>query len=506
MKNNLKALLLVGLLSSATTLAAYKIFGLDKKEIIVNENVPSAFTRLTSNVPAAGNPGDFTYAAEKTTPAVVHIKSTIVREVSRRQQQMPDIFEEFFGESLRQQQPQRQEGRASGSGVIISADGYIVTNNHVVAESKELEVVLNDRRSYKAKLIGRDPNTDIAVIKIDAKDLPFITFGDSDGVKVGEWVLAVGNPFDLESTVTAGIISAKGRGIGILDYQNGNPIESFIQTDAAVNPGNSGGALVNLKGELVGINTAIAGSPQTGTYVGYAFAVPTSIVKKVAGDLLKYGTVQRAFLGISKMQEVTNTVADQLDLKATSGIYVGGFSTNASLSAAKTAGVKIGDVVTKIDGVQINTVSALVERVGRKKPGDNVMVTVNRNGEIKDLNVILKNISGTTSIVKGDEVADAGTESGNSVSIQTLGLRVGDLSGQEKEEFRLTGGAKILQVSNGVVSQQTDISEGFIVTKVNNVAIKSASDFAKAVAGKRSGIRIEGVYAEDPSARYSYSF
>ena len=504
MKNNLKAFLLVGLLSSATTLGAYKIFGWDKKEVIINENAPSAFSRLTSNVPAAGNPGDFTYAAEKTTPAVVHIKSTIVREASRRQQ-IPDIFQEFFGEGLREQQPQREEGRASGSGVIISADGYIVTNNHVVAESKDLEVVLNDGRSFKAKLIGRDPNTDIAVIKVDVKELPFITFGDSDGVKVGEWVLAVGNPFDLASTVTAGIISAKGRGIGILDYQNGNPIESFIQTDAAVNPGNSGGALVNLKGELVGINTAIAGS-RTGTYVGYAFAVPTSIVKKVAGDLLKYGTVQRAFLGISKMQEVNNTLADQLDLKASSGIYVGGFNANASLSAAKAAGVKIGDVITKIDGVQTNTVSALVERVGRKKPGDNLIVTVNRGGDIKDLNVTLRNISGTTSVVKGDEVADAGTEAGNSVSIQTLGLRVGDLSGQEKEEFRLSGGAKVLQMNNGIVSQQTDIKEGFIITKVNNVPVKSASDFAKAVAGKRSGIRIEGVYAEDPSARYSYSF
>lgn len=504
MKNNLKAFLLVGLLSSATTLGAYKIFGWDKKEVIINENAPSAFSRLTSNVPAAGNPGDFTYAAEKTTPAVVHIKSTIVREASRRQQ-IPDIFQEFFGEGLREQQPQREEGRASGSGVIISADGYIVTNNHVVAESKDLEVVLNDGRSFKAKLIGRDPNTDIAVIKVDVKELPFITFGDSDGVKVGEWVLAVGNPFDLASTVTAGIISAKGRGIGILDYQNGNPIESFIQTDAAVNPGNSGGALVNLKGELVGINTAIAGS-RTGTYVGYAFAVPTSIVKKVAGDLLKYGTVQRAFLGISKMQEVNNTLADQLDLKASSGIYVGGFNANASLSAAKAAGVKIGDVITKIDGVQTNTVSALVERVGRKKPGDNLIVTVNRGGDVKDLNVTLRNISGTTSVVKGDEVADAGTEAGNSVSIQTLGLRVGDLSGQEKEEFRLSGGAKVLQMNNGIVSQQTDIKEGFIITKVNNVPVKSASDFAKAVAGKRSGIRIEGVYAEDPSARYSYSF
>ena len=505
MKSNLKTIGLVALLSSATTLAAYKLAGFDQKEVVFSEGAPSAFTRLTANNPTGpSNPGDFTYAAEKTTPAVVHIKSKVVREVSR-QQQMPDIFEEFFGGgSGYRRQPQRQEGQASGSGVIISADGYIVTNNHVVADAKELEVILNDRRSYKAKLIGRDPNTDIAVIKIEGKDLPFLQFGDSDGVKVGEWVLAVGNPFDLESTVTAGIISAKGRGIGILDYQNGNPIESFIQTDAAVNPGNSGGALVNLKGELVGINTAIAGS-QTGTYVGYAFAVPTSIVKKVAGDLLKYGAVQRAFLGIAKMQEVNNTVAEQLDLKANSGIYVGSFGTNPANSAAKAAGVKIGDVITRVDGVDVNTVSALVERVGRKKPGDNVVVTVNRDGKTQDFNVTLKNISGTTSIVKGDEVA-ANDAPGNSVSVQSLGLRVGDLTSDEKEELRLNGGAKVLNVGQGVVSQATDIAEGFIITKVNNQPIRSASDFAKAVAGKRSGIRLEGVYAEDPGSRYSYSF
>ncbi|MBC7891584.1 MAG: Do family serine endopeptidase [Sphingobacteriaceae bacterium] len=506
MKSNLKTLALVGILSSATTLAAYKLTGLDKKEIIMNEAVPSAFTRLAANTPSApGNPGDFTYAAEKTTPAVVHIKSTVVREVSR-QSQMPDIFEEFFGGGGggRQRGPQRQEGQASGSGVIISADGYIVTNNHVVADSKELEVILNDRRSYKAKLIGRDPNTDIAVIKIEDKGLPFLQFGDSDGVKVGEWVLAVGNPFDLESTVTAGIISAKGRGIGILDYQNGNPIESFIQTDAAVNPGNSGGALVNLKGELVGINTAIAGS-QTGTYVGYAFAVPVTIVKKVAGDLLKYGTVQRAFLGVAKMQEVNNTVAEQLDLKATSGIYVGSFGNNPALSAAKAAGVKVGDVITRVDGADVNTVSALVERVGRKKPGDNVVVSVNRDGQTKDLNVTLKNITGTTSIVKGDEVASA-ESTGNSVSIQTLGVRVADLSDEERSELRVTGGAKVTQVGNGILSQQTEINEGFIITKVNNQPVRSAADFAKVVAGKRSGIRLEGIYPDDPTTRYSYSF
>ncbi len=505
MKQNLKTIAVVALLSSATTLGAYKILGLDKKEVIFSENTPSAFSRLTSGIVPSGNPGEFTYAAEKSTPAVVHIKSKIVRQVKGRQ--MPDIFD-FFGEDIfgggggRGAGP--QEGTATGSGVIISNDGYIVTNNHVVADAEELEVVLNDKRSFKAKVIGTDPNTDLAVIKIESSGLPFLTFGNSDEIRVGEWVLAVGNPFDLESTVTAGIISAKGRGIGILGEKGGNPIESFIQTDAAVNPGNSGGALVNLKGELIGINTAIIS--KTGNFAGYSFAVPVSLVRKVSGDLLKFGTVQRAFLGISQMREVNNKVAEELDLKATEGIYVGGFPDASVNSAAKAAGMKIGDVVTKIDGQRINTVSKLTEAVGRHKPGDVVKVTINRDGQEKDLNVVLKNLNGNTNIVKGDEVATIAGGSG--ITLETLGIKVVELTEDEKTKLKVEGGAKIVKVSEGVFADATQgqIEDGFVITKVDGKALKSARELGKLIGGRKSGIRLEGVFVDDPFSRYSFSF
>jgi Do/DeqQ family serine protease len=395
---------------------------------------------------------------------------------------------------------------ATGSGVIISADGYIVTNNHVVSESSELEVVLNDKRSFKAKVVGTDPNTDLAVIKIEANALPFLNFGNSDDIRVGEWVLAVGNPFDLESTVTAGIISAKGRGIGILGEKGGgtgvNPIESFIQTDAAVNPGNSGGALVNLKGELIGINTAIIS--KTGNFTGYSFAVPVSLVRKVSGDLLKYGTVQRGFLGISQMREVNNKVAEELDLKAIEGIYIGGFGEASINSAAKAAGMKVGDVVTKIDGMRINTISKLTEAVGRHKPGDVIKVIVNRDGQDKELNVTLKNLSGNTNIVKGDEVASMAA--GNAVTLESLGVKVAELSAEEKEAFNLDGGVKIVKLSSGILADQIQIEEGFVITKVDGKPVKSARELVKLIGGRKSGIRLEGFYQEDPSSKFTFSF
>jgi serine protease Do len=498
MKSNWKSLALVGLVSSGMTLGAYHLLGWNDKAVVINDATPSAFTRFTSGLMPTGTPSDFTAAAEKATPAVVHIKAKIVREISR-QQQVPDIFEEFFGRRGGSAQPRRQEGRASGSGVIISENGYIVTNNHVVAEAQELEVVLNDRRTYKAKVIGTDPNSDLAVIQIQEKNLPFLTFGDSDGVRIGEWVLAVGNPFDLESTVTAGIVSAKGRGIGIIEG-NGNPLESFIQTDAAVNPGNSGGALVNLKGELVGINTAIASN--TGSYAGYSFAVPVAIVKKVAGDLLKYGSVQRAFLGISGMVEVNNVQAEQLDLKVKEGIYVGNFGTNPQASAAKAAGVRVGDVITKIDGVKTGTVTQLIEQVGRHQPGDKVRLTVNRGGENKEIDVTLKNINGTTSVLKSEELAAA---SANGVMLDNLGIKVADLSTNERAKYRINGGAKVTSVENGPISENTEIAAGFIITAVDGKPVRSAREFAQLIGGRDTGIRIEGTFPDAPG-RYSYSF
>ena len=321
-------------------------------------------------------PVDFTKAAEMSVGAVVHVKT----KYNIYGKQYVDPFYQFFFGRPQQQQPM-QQAQATGSGVILSDDGYIVTNNHVIAQANEIEVVLNDKRSFTAQLIGTDPNTDIALLKIDATGLPTLEMGNSDDLKVGEWVLAVGNPFNLTSTVTAGIVSAKARNINILDADM--KIESFIQTDAAVNPGNSGGALVNTRGELVGINTAIAS--QTGSYAGYAFAVPTSIVQKVVADLRQYGSVQRALLGI-RMLDITSEVQQYYHLNTLEGVYI---AEVVSGSAAEKGGVLAGDVVVAVNGTTINSSSELQEKIARKTPGDEVTLTVLRDGKRLDLRVTL---------------------------------------------------------------------------------------------------------------------
>ena len=318
-------------------------------------------------------PVDFTQAAERSVEAVVHVKTKYYR-----QQYVDPFYHFFFG---RPQQSQQPSAMASGSGVILSNDGYIVTNNHVIESANEIEVVLNDKRTFAAQLIGTDPNTDLALLKIEATNLPTIEIGNSDDLRVGEWVLAVGNPFNLTSTVTAGIVSAKARSINILNSDM--KIESFIQTDAAVNPGNSGGALVNTRGQLVGINTAIAS--QTGSYAGYAFAIPTAIMQKVVADLRQYGTVQRALLGI-RMLDITQQVKDQLSLESMEGVYVGEV---ISGSAADKAGMKAGDVIVQVDGRPINASSQLQEQIGRKNPGDQITILVRRGHRSVSLQVTL---------------------------------------------------------------------------------------------------------------------
>ena len=320
-------------------------------------------------------PVDFTQAAEMSVGAVVHVKTKY--NVYGKQYVDP-FYQFFFG---RPQQQPMQQAQATGSGVILSEDGYIVTNNHVIQQANEIEVVLNDKRSFTAELIGTDPNTDIALLKIDAKGLPTLEMGNSDDLKVGEWVLAVGNPFNLTSTVTAGIVSAKARNINILDAEM--KIESFIQTDAAVNPGNSGGALVNTRGELVGINTAIAS--QTGSYAGYAFAVPTSIVQKVVADLRQFGSVQRALLGI-RMLDITSEVQQYYRLNTLEGVYI---AEVVSGSAAEKGGVEEGDIITAVDGLKVNSSSELQEKIARKNPGDEVTLTVLRDNKRIDLRVTL---------------------------------------------------------------------------------------------------------------------
>ena len=517
MKSNWKLLALMALLSSVVTLAAYNLLGFNNRDVIFNESAPTPtitgrLAALTGNGPTVA-PGDFSTAAEAVTPTVVHIRTTITRTV--RQQQVPDIFRDFFGDEFGQGQgqgrPRRQQGQASGSGVIISKDGYIVTNNHVVQDADEVEVIMTDKRSLKAKVIGTDPLTDLAVIKVEANNLPSIILGDSDALRLGEWVLAVGYPLDLESTVTAGIVSAKGRRIGILEedfaqrqglqqQQSGsdkqasdNPIESFIQTDAAINPGNSGGALVNLRGELIGINSAIAS--RTGFYSGYGFAVPVSLVKKVSADLLKYGTVQRGYLGILPI-ELNSTVAKEKNVKVGRGIYVQEVTANG---AAKTAGLQPGDVIVKMEGQLLDSQAQMREIIGRRRPGDAVTVTVDRNGTERDFKVELRNRNGGRDVIKKTEVAAANT------SLSTLGAEFEELSAQDAKQLGVSGGVRVRKIMDGKLAE-TDVEEGFIIVKANGKNVKSTKDLQAIMSAVKEGegLMLIGMYPNS-SRMYYYA-
>jgi serine protease Do len=403
---------------------------------------------------------DFTRAAELSVHAVVHVKTKIPMEQQGNPFGRDPFFEYFFGPEMpipKQRETPMQE--AAGSGVIISTDGYIVTNNHVIDHSSEIEVTLNDKRSFKAKLIGTDPNTDIALLKIDAEKLPTISFGNSDSLKIGEWVLAVGNPFNLTSTVTAGIVSAKARDINIIS--SNMKIESFIQTDAAVNPGNSGGALVNTRGELVGINTAIAS--QTGSYAGYAFAVPASIVQKVVADIRQYGVVQRAVLGI-EITDINDKLAKEKGLKTLEGAYVNKIGDQ---SAARKAGLKEGDVIVNVNGVQVRSVSELQEQIGRYSPGDKITIDAIRGEKVVKLDVELKNRQGSTGIVS----AQGG--------IEMLGAKFKALSDKQKDQLQIENGVEVESISKGKFAE-LGIKPGFIILKINNQSIKSPEDVQRA--------------------------
>jgi serine protease Do len=441
-------------------------------------------------------PLDFTAAAEKVTAAVVHIKSTAQQRAVSRESNDPLQF--FFGPNTPMQ---RGPSQSTGSGVIINADGYIVTNNHVVDGADEVEVTLADNRTFKAEVIGTDPDTDLAVIKIKETGLPYLSFVDSDKARVGEWVLAVGNPFNLNSTVTAGIISAKGRNINIINSNAADPqggrtaIESFIQTDAAINPGNSGGALVDLNGGLLGINTAIA-SPN-GAYAGYGFAVPSDIVSKITEDLIAHGTVQRGWLGI-EVQNVSSDLVHQFDLNVNDGAYVSGFPNERS--AAKAAGIKEGDVVTKLDETPIHSNTGLIEFIGRKRPGDKVNVTVNRNGKTIVIPVTLKNKDGEVGTVKRVE-KDA---------VASLGLSLEDLDAQALKKLELSSGVRVKELENGKIARYTEMKEGFIITAVDEKAVSSAKELNDLLKKKKPGelVTFSGVYedySEDYSREYIYT-
>ena len=469
-------------------------------------NVFSQPVRMVNYASVAAENTDFTMAAESAVHGVVHIMATQNADESASQRQYIDPFEYFFGfgGGGSFQRPKAQPRVGAGSGVIISTDGYIITNNHVIEGADELEVTLNDNRKFDAKLIGTDPATDIALIKIDAKDLPTIPFGDSEKLKVGEWVLAVGNPFNLTSTVTAGIVSAKGRGIS-LGSGDKSKIESFIQTDAAVNPGNSGGALVNTKGELVGINTAIYS--ETGSYAGYSFAVPISIAGKVASDLKQYGTVQRAVLGVQiigvgdimdqlSMPNVPDKYKEELkgmkeNIKVSEGAYVAEF---ADRSVAKEAGIEVGDVIISVNGVKVKSANALQEQIGKYRPGDKVTVKVNRKGTEKSFEVQLKNAQGSTKVITPDD----GTE--------MLGGAFKALTDKEKREYGVSYGIEVTGLTNGKL-KDAGIKKGFIIMVVNNQRVKTPEDLEKIVddilhgRAEDQGLFIKGFY---PNGRTKY--
>jgi len=419
---------------------------------------------------------DFTLAAKNSVPAVVHVKTKFVREGSQIDN---PLFEYFFGD--RYQQPQKRKGVGFGSGVIISSDGYIVTNNHVIQKSDEVEVILNDERSYEAEIVGTDPATDIALLKIDGKKLPHLNFGSSKDSKLGEWVLAVGNPFNIGTTVTAGIISAKGRNIGIMNRQeNRLAIESFIQTDAAVNKGNSGGALVNMEGELIGINSAIA-SP-TGTYSGYAFAVPSEITKKVVEDIMKYGDVQRAVLGVT-IRDVNAKLKEEydLDIEDFKGTYIAGIIRDG---AAARAGIKPGDVIIKINNETIKDVAALQSKINNYRPGDEISVTVKRDGKEKQFEVTLRNKQGSTKVIRGTEV------------LEKLGAEFEQLSSEEKERIGISNGVKVVHLEKDGILKNAGIKEGFIITYIEGKKIRSVQDIKNIFAQAPDNVRVEveGLY------------
>lgn len=438
---------------------------------------------------------DLTYAAENAVKAVVNVEN--IQEVKSnysrgRSQGGFNPFFEFFGIpegfEQQQQQPQRapQERRSGGSGVIISPDGYIVTNNHVVDKASKLKVTLNDNTTYTAKLIGTDPTTDIALIKIDAKDLPTIPFGDSEKLRLGEWVLAIGNPFDLRSTVTAGIVSAKARDLNVIpsDFR----IESFIQTDAAVNPGNSGGALVDTKGNLVGINTVIK-SP-TGSYAGYSFAVPEAIVKRVVVDLKEFGMVQRALLGI-QFQEITGDFleakGEELGIKEKEGIYVAEVTADG---AAKAAGIKKGDIIIAVDSVKIGGANKLQAEISKYRPGDKVTLSVKRDGNVKPFVVTLRNRAGEAKLLKSDYVDVAAS----------LGGEFSNLTPKELKELRISGGVRVRAIKPDGILAKARIRAGYVITHINDKSVANVADLSRITTKVTS---IDGVLPDGRAASYS---
>ncbi len=499
-------LVIPSIIGSGLTIAVFLLFGLNHSEPTVSfqkqDNVAVHNAVYTVKENGEYVPLDFTGVSKDVMNSVVHISSALKVQrssnpYSRNQNPFGDAFgEEFFrffqgGPNPQEQQRGQQQGQTetlvqmgTGSGVIISDNGYIVTNNHVIDQADEIEVTLHNNETYMAKVVGTDPSTDVALLQIREDGLQSVPIGNSDLVEVGEWVMAIGNPFNLNSTVTAGIISAKGRNINIIDDKSA--IEAFIQTDAAINPGNSGGALVNLEGELIGINTAIA-SP-TGSYAGYGFAIPANIVNKVVEDLMKYGMVQRAYLGIM-IRDVNSTLQKAKKLKTSEGTYVDSLMEN---SVAKEAGILSGDVITGIDDAPVLKSSDLLEQVGRHRPGDEIAVIVNRHGKEMTFQVQLADQKGQQKLVSKEQMD----------ILDILGAEFEELDGATAKKLGIDGGVMVTELESGLLKNQTGIREGFVITGINQKKVSSVDDIRKSLKQEKGGVLLQGIYENYPGELY----
>jgi serine protease Do len=490
------AVILISASTAVATMWGYnRITGNNKTYLYYGQDsgkVPSNYAKFFDGQARSGaGPVDFTDAASAAIPATVHIKTKTVRTVSNnlpRHNPFSDLFgidpDDMFnngGNGMRS-----MPEMASGSGVIISNDGYIVTNNHVVDGADEMTVTLSNRKSFKAKVIGADPASDLAVIKIDAHGLPFLVYGNSDEVKIGQWVLAIGYPLNLETTVTAGIVSAKGRTLDINSRQSQTPLESFIQTDAAVNPGNSGGPLINPEGQLIGINSAIA-SP-TGSYAGYSFTIPVNIVKKIVNDIMKFGTPQRAFLGIQyPRDDMSEDQKKEQGIKDVDGVFVLNVTADG---AAEHGGIKKGDVITKLNGNPIYTGAELVGQIATYSPGDKINVTYKRDGKEYNIAIQLRNNSGTMTMVK------------TSV-LDKLGAQLQTLSKKDAADMDLKGGVIVRSVTENGLMNKSRIQEGFIILKADGQDVKNVEDLERILQKASGTIKLEGVFA-GYEGTYSY--
>ncbi len=507
MKSNLIFSGLVALIVSLSSIGIFSYYNNNHKVVKVEHisSTPSTPAVYTLNESGEPIPLDFNEPAKKVIDGVVHIKSTHLYSGNSRNfhfRNSPNPFQDFFGDDFQpffrprvpnnspksnsriEQMPSRI---GTGSGVIISEDGYIVTNNHVIAEADDIEVTLYDNRTFKAKVIGTDPSTDLALLQIKEKDLPVVPLVNSDDTHIGQWVLAVGNPMGLNSTVTAGIISAKGRNINIL--KDKYAVEDFIQTDAAINPGNSGGALVNLQGGLVGINTAIAST--TGSFTGYGFAVPANIVNKVVEDLIEYGSVQRGVLGVM-IRNIDGKLVNEKDLSISKGVYVDSLLEG---SAAGKAGLKSGDVILAVNEQAVNSSSALQGMIARYRPGEKVDLKINRDSKELVLAVVLNNRDGNPELLSADKPE----------IIKTLGADLEDINPEMAKDLDIKAGVLVKKLYAGKLRKYTQMRDGFVITKVNGISVSTVKDLIEKIEKNEGGIMLEGVYPDIPGTYY-YAF